>query len=70
VSKHLRVLREAGLVSSEKEGRLVVYRIEAQRLQEVFDWVQHFEQFWDEKLDALGKYLRQRHKHRVTGKSR
>ncbi len=56
VSKHLRILREAGLVRSRKEGRLRLYEIEANRLRQVFDWVSHFEQYWDEKLDALGDY--------------
>ena len=57
VSKHLRILREAGLVRCRKEGRLRLYEIEANKLRQVFDWVSHFEQYWDEKLDALGDYL-------------
>ena len=57
VSKHLRILREAGLVRRRKEGRVRLYAIEASRLQEVYDWVSHFEKYWDEKLDALGEYL-------------
>ncbi len=57
VSKHLRILREAGLVTSRKEGRLRLYGIEAGRLRRVYDWVAHFEKYWDEKLDALGDYL-------------
>ena len=57
VSKHLRILREAGLVRSRKEGRLRLYEIEANRLRQVFDWVSHFEKYWDERLDALGDYL-------------
>jgi len=57
VSQHLRILREAGLAGSRKEGRLRLYEIEANKLCQVFDWVSHFEQVWDEKLDTLGKYL-------------
>ena len=57
VSKHLRILREAGLVRSRKVGRQRLYEIEANTLRQVFDWVSHFEQYWDEKLDALGDYL-------------
>jgi DNA-binding transcriptional ArsR family regulator len=57
VSKHLRILREAGLVRSRKEGRLRVYKIEAAKLRKVYDWVAYFERYWDEKLDALGDYL-------------
>ena len=57
VSKHLRVLRNAGLVQNRKVGRESLYDIEASRLRDVHDWVSQFEQFWDEKLDALGAYL-------------
>ena len=57
VSKHLRILREARLVRSRKEGRIRVYAVEASKLREVHDWVTHFEKYWDEKLDALGNYL-------------
>src|SRR5688572_18390814 len=57
VSKHLRVLREAGLVRARRKGRLSVYEIRARKLRQVRDWVAHFEKYWDEKLDALGEYL-------------
>ncbi len=57
VSKHLRILREAGLARSRKQGRRRLYAIEPARLRQVFDWVAHFERFWDAKLDALGDYL-------------
>jgi DNA-binding transcriptional ArsR family regulator len=57
VSRHLRILREAGLVRSHKQGRMRLYEIEANKLRNVFDWISHFEQYWDEKLDALGDYL-------------
>ena len=57
VSKHLRILREAGLARSRKQGRRRLYAVEPERLRQVFDWVAHFERFWDAKLDALGDYL-------------
>jgi DNA-binding transcriptional ArsR family regulator len=57
VSKHLRILREARLVRTRKEGRIRLYTIEASKLREVHDWVTHFEKYWDEKLNALGQYL-------------
>ena len=57
ISKHLRFLRETGLVRVRQEGRLRIYGIEAEALRQVHDWVTHFEKFWDEKLDALGEYL-------------
>jgi DNA-binding transcriptional ArsR family regulator len=57
VSKHLRILREAKLVRSRKDGRVRLYAIEARKLRQVYDWVSHFEKYWDQKLDALGEYL-------------
>jgi DNA-binding transcriptional ArsR family regulator len=64
VSKHLAVLRAAGLVSQRREGGMRIYRLEARRLQEVFDWVRHYEQFWDLKLEELGRYLDRRKRNR------
>lgn len=58
VSHHLRILREAGLVKKRQAGRRRLYRLEARRLREVYDWVAHYERFWTEKLDALGEHLR------------
>jgi DNA-binding transcriptional ArsR family regulator len=53
VSKHLRVLREAGLVSSKVDAQRRVYRIEPAPLSEVDRWIAHFRPFWTQKLDAL-----------------
>lgn len=57
VSQHLRVLRDAGLVGVRKEGRHRVYHLEPVPLQEVFDWVQYFENFWRRGLEELGREL-------------
>ncbi len=57
ISQHLKVLRSAGLVSQRREGRLRHYRLEPAPLREVYDWVAHYERFWDDKLSALGTYL-------------
>lgn len=57
ISKHLRCLRNAGLVRTRVQGRQRFYRLEAKRLQQIHTWVSFFEQYWDEKLDALGDYL-------------
>ncbi len=57
VSQHLRVLRDAGLVEVRKEGRHRVYRLDPLPLQDVFDWVQYFEDFWRERLTELGREL-------------
>ena len=57
VSKHLRILREAGLVRCRKSGRESLYDIEASRLHDVRDWIAQVEEYWDQRLDALGEYL-------------
>ena len=64
VSKHLAVLRAAGLVSQRQEGGMRIYRLEAAALHEVFDWVRHYEKFWDFKLQELGRYLDRRKRRR------
>ena len=57
VSQHLRILLVAGLVDVRRSGRERHYRLRAARLREVHDWVQHYEKFWKEKLQALRDYL-------------
>jgi DNA-binding transcriptional ArsR family regulator len=57
VSQHLRVLREAGLVTATRAGRERHYRLRAQRLREVYVWLAHYQKFWTEKLGALGELL-------------
>jgi DNA-binding transcriptional ArsR family regulator len=61
VSQHLKVLRQAGLVRERRDGRLRIYELEARPLREVRDWVSHYEQFWERKLDALGRHLSKKH---------
>jgi DNA-binding transcriptional ArsR family regulator len=50
VSRHLRVLREAGLVHERREGRLRLYRADLEPLAELRDWL---ERYWDDRLAAL-----------------
>ncbi len=57
LSQHLRVLREAGLVAVRRDGRRRMYRLQAEALRQVARWVAHYEEFWDDKLNALGEYL-------------
>jgi len=59
ISQHLRVLRHAGLVTVRCVGRERRYRLRAKPLEEVYDWVAHYQRFWRKKLKALGKYLDQ-----------
>jgi DNA-binding transcriptional ArsR family regulator len=59
VSQHLRVLREAGLVTARQEGRNVYYQLRPAGLTELRDWLDELDRFWHERLAALGDYLRQ-----------
>ena len=57
ISQHIRVLREVGLVAVRRVGRERRYRLNAEPLKEVSDWVQHYARFWQGRLDALGEHL-------------
>jgi DNA-binding transcriptional ArsR family regulator len=59
ISRHLRVLREAGVVESEAHGKLRIYRLNPSSLRDVTDWVDRCQRTWDARLDALGKHLDQ-----------
>ena len=57
VSKHLRVLREAGFVESRVEAQRRVYRIRPEPLREVDAWLAPFRRFWTAHVDALERHL-------------
>ncbi|AEI46357.1 ArsR/SmtB family transcription factor [Paenibacillus mucilaginosus] len=57
VSKHLRVLAEAGLVKERRIGRETRYRMEAEPLLELKKWLDFYERFWENKLEALRRYV-------------
>jgi DNA-binding transcriptional ArsR family regulator len=57
ISQHMRVLREAGMVSARREGRERLYRLEPSGLGPVRTWVRRHEAFWREKMDRLGRQL-------------
>jgi DNA-binding transcriptional ArsR family regulator len=57
VSKHLRVLREVGLVDVREEGRQRMYRLNGRRLKPIHDWVKNYEQTWEERFEALDELL-------------
>ena len=59
VTKHLKVLERAGLISRGKHAQWRPCRLEASPLQEVADWVEPYRRFWDERLDRLEDYLHQ-----------
>ncbi|MCK2241568.1 MULTISPECIES: helix-turn-helix transcriptional regulator [unclassified Crossiella] len=57
VSKHLRVLREVGLVEVRDEGRQRLYRMNGGPLKPIHDWVRRYEQLWEERFELLDEVL-------------
>ena len=57
VSKHLRVLREAGFVESRTEAQQRVYRLRPEPLMELDEWLEPFRRFWSKHVDALERHL-------------
>ena len=57
VSKHLRVLREAGFVESTVDAQRRLYRLKPQPFQQVDDWLAQFRRFWSAHVDALERHL-------------
>ena len=57
VSQHLKILLEAGLVTERRHGRERRYRLEAEQLSPVRDWIAHYERFWDDHFQRLQNHL-------------
>jgi len=56
-SKHLRVLREVGLVQDRRAGKQRLYGLDARGLRPVHEWTGGFERFWNESFDRLDEYV-------------
>lgn len=59
ISKHLKVLEHAGLITRGRDAQWRPCRIEAARLKEVADWLDHYRKFWEDSFDRLDEYLRE-----------
>ncbi|MEM8535651.1 MAG: metalloregulator ArsR/SmtB family transcription factor [Chloroflexota bacterium] len=57
-SKHLRVLKEVGLVNVRTEGKQRLYSLNSEPLKPIHDWVKTFEHLWNERFDRLDDYLK------------
>ncbi|HWZ85236.1 MAG TPA: metalloregulator ArsR/SmtB family transcription factor [Thermoanaerobaculia bacterium] len=57
ISRHLRVLEEAGLVTRAKDGRVHRCRLVAEPMRDAGDWIEKYRDFWEVRLDALQRYL-------------
>jgi DNA-binding transcriptional ArsR family regulator len=62
VSKHLKVLKEVGLVRERQDGRHRFYRLNPEQLKPIYDWVAPFERYWSESFDRLDELLEQMQK--------
>jgi DNA-binding transcriptional ArsR family regulator len=58
ISKHLKVLERAGLITRSRDAQWRPCNIEGERLKEVSDWLEHYRGFWEQSFDRLDEYLR------------
>jgi DNA-binding transcriptional ArsR family regulator len=58
ISKHLKVLERAGLIARSREAQRRPCRLEAGRLRDAAEWLEHYRRFWEQSLDRLDDYLR------------
>ena len=68
VSKHLRVLRDAGFVESTVDAQRRLYRLKPERLRELDAWLAQFRRFWSAHIDALERHLDRMHPRTSTKK--
>lgn len=59
ISKHMRILEDAGLLSRTKHGREHRCRLEPARMKEAQGWIEQQRQFWNDRLDSLERYLKE-----------
>ena len=62
IFKHLGVLEEAGLISSQKKGRVRTCKLKADPMKVAAQWLDYYSEFWDSKLDAFEKFLDEQEK--------
>lgn len=58
VSKHLRVLEKAGLLSRRRRGRVHSLKLEAKPMQQAAEWIEEYRRFWEASFDRLDEYLK------------
>jgi DNA-binding transcriptional ArsR family regulator len=67
ISKHLKVLERAGLISRERDAQSRPCRLEGKRLREATEWMEKCRKTWEERFDALGEYLGEMKKEKEKG---
>lgn len=68
ISRHLKVLEAAGLISSSQDQQRRPRKLEAQRLKQVAEWVGGYQEYWQESFERLDEYLEQLKKEKRDGK--
>lgn len=58
ISKHLKVLQKAGLITQSRDAQWRPCRLEAKPLKQAAEWLDHYRQYWEESFDKLDSYLR------------
>src|SRR6266699_2947946 len=59
ISKHLKVLERAGLITRSRDAQWRPCTLEGARLKEISDWLDHYRRFWEQSFDRLDEYLRE-----------
>src|ERR1700720_2781823 len=62
VTKHLKLLERAGLIERRKQGREVIISLRGEPLEEVAEWVHHYERFWNKQLDEFQQHFKNKKK--------
>jgi len=70
ISKHIKILTQCGLITINQQGRERYCEAKLEKLSEVADWVEQYQQFWSAKLDALENYLNELQAKKVKSKSK
>jgi len=66
VSKHLRVLRNVGLVKSRRQGRSILYRTNAEAIRPLYEWTETFEKYWRRQLMKIKEIAEAKHRERKS----
>ncbi|HTB63244.1 MAG TPA: metalloregulator ArsR/SmtB family transcription factor [Opitutales bacterium] len=66
ISRHLKVLARAGLISRSREAQVRPCKLEAEPLKDAADWVNHYREFWEQSFDRLDIYLHELQKQDKT----
>jgi DNA-binding transcriptional ArsR family regulator len=68
ISRHLRLLRESGLVRETVQGRYRVYHLRPESMEDALEWMLQLREFWSSGLTSLGRYLDEKHATRTEDK--